>query len=156
VLIELARKLSNGAPAIVARAGQLGAITVATNMAGRGTDIRLSELAVGRGGLHVIVSELHEAGRIDRQLGGRCGRQGDPGRIMTFVSLEDDLIERHGPGPLLLAARWCFGQTIPLWAPTVARLAQVRAERLHARMRADLLRSDEWLGDAIAFVGEQE
>jgi preprotein translocase subunit SecA len=141
--------------AIVAQAGQLGAITVATNMAGRGTDIRLSEQAVSLGGLHVIISELHEAGRIDRQLGGRCGRQGDPGWISSHVSLEDDLIKRHGPHHLLMARR-LLGRTGLRWAPALAKLAQAGAERLHARMRADLLRSDEWLGDAIAFVGEQE
>jgi preprotein translocase subunit SecA len=141
--------------AIIAKAGEVGAITVATNMAGRGTDIRLSEQAVGLGGLHVMISELHEAGRIDRQLGGRCGRQGDPGEIRSHVSLEDDLIERHGPRFLGVAAPW-FRVKERSWAPLVARMAQARAERLHARMRADLLRSDEWLGDAIAFVGEQE
>ncbi len=65
---------------IVARAGERGAITIATNMAGRGTDIRLGDGAAGLGGLHVVISEPHEAGRIDRQLAGRCGRQGDPGQ----------------------------------------------------------------------------
>jgi preprotein translocase subunit SecA len=142
--------------AIVAQAGQVGAITVATNMAGRGTDIRLNEEARARGGLHVIISELHEAGRIDRQLGGRCGRQGDPGRISSHVALDDDLIQRHAPPVTRAGAGLWFGPAKSRWLLRTARLAQRHAERLHARMRADLLRSEEWIGDAIGFVGEQE
>ncbi len=75
---------------IIAEAGEPGRITVATNMAGRGTDIRLQGDSESRGGLHVIVSELHSAARIDRQLIGRCARQGDPGTFRQFMSLEDD------------------------------------------------------------------
>ena len=141
---------------VIADAGQCGAITVATNMAGRGTDIRLSEAAKSAGGLHVIVSELHEAARIDRQLAGRCGRQGDPGEVRTHVCLDDDLIKRHGPGFLRILIRMPGSGGSGWWIPAVARMAQKRAERLHARMRSALLRSDEWLGDATAFVGEQE
>ncbi|MFO1100576.1 MAG: prepilin peptidase [Xanthobacteraceae bacterium] len=141
---------------VIADAGQCGAITVATNMAGRGTDIRLSEAAKSAGGLHVIVSELHEAARIDRQLAGRCGRQGDPGEVRTHVCLDDDLIKRHGPGFLRILSRMLGSGGSGWWIPAVARMAQRRAERLHARMRSALLRSDEWLGDATAFVGEQE
>ncbi|WP_437223370.1 hypothetical protein SH661x_003190 [Planctomicrobium sp. SH661] len=74
---------------IIAQAGEPGRITVATNMAGRGTDIRLQGDSAARGGLHVIGSELHSARRIDRQLMGRCGRQGDPGSFRQFLSLED-------------------------------------------------------------------
>ena len=150
---------------IIARAGMRGAITVATNMAGRGTDIRLGEGTVELGGLHVILSEPHEAGRIDRQLAGRCGRQGDPGQICPHVALEDDLVGSHIPGWALAAVRlFCSGTNQADEAPRllrsvvslIARLAQGRAERLHAGMRADLLKSDEWLGDAIGFVGELE
>ena len=78
---------------IVAGAGELGRVTVATNMAGRGTDIKLSDEARAAGGLHVICSELHESARIDRQLIGRCGRQGDPGSFRQYLSLEDDILE---------------------------------------------------------------
>ncbi len=78
--------------AIVARAGQRGAVTIATNMAGRGTDIVLGEGVAGLGGLHVIGTERHESRRIDNQLRGRSGRQGDPGSSQFFVSLEDDLM----------------------------------------------------------------
>jgi len=77
---------------IVSHAGQPGKVTVATNMAGRGTDIKLSEEAVEAGGMHVICTELHESARIDRQLIGRCGRQGDPGSFRQFMSLDDDII----------------------------------------------------------------
>ncbi|MCE9607591.1 MAG: preprotein translocase subunit SecA [Planctomycetia bacterium] len=83
---------------IVARAGERGRVTVATNMAGRGTDIRLGAGTAELGGIHVIVSEMHEAARIDRQLVGRSGRQGDPGSYRYILSLEDDLL-REGLSP---------------------------------------------------------
>ncbi|HPC61696.1 MAG TPA: preprotein translocase subunit SecA [Verrucomicrobiota bacterium] len=81
---------------IVARAGQRGAVTIATNMAGRGTDIKLGPGVAELGGLHVIGTERHEARRIDRQLRGRCARQGDPGSSHFFISLEDDLMRLFG------------------------------------------------------------
>ncbi len=83
---------------IIARAGQRGSVTIATNMAGRGTDIKLGAGVPGAGGLHVIGSERHEARRIDRQLRGRCARQGDPGSSRFYVSLEDDLMRMFGSG----------------------------------------------------------
>src|SRR6059036_2530175 len=81
---------------IIARAGQRGAVTIATNMAGRGTDIKLGPEVPAVGGLHVIGTERHEARRIDRQLRGRCARQGDPGSSHFFISLEDDLMRLFG------------------------------------------------------------
>jgi len=81
---------------IVARAGQRSAVTIATNMAGRGTDIKLAAGVPDIGGLHVIGTERHEARRIDRQLRGRCARQGDPGSSHFFISLEDDLMRLFG------------------------------------------------------------
>jgi len=81
---------------IVTRAGQRGAVTIATNMAGRGTDIKLGPGVADAGGLHVIGTERHEARRIDRQLRGRCARQGDPGSSHFFISLEDDLMRLFG------------------------------------------------------------
>jgi len=81
---------------IVARAGQRGSVTIATNMAGRGTDIKLGPGIAEAGGLHVIGTERHEARRIDRQLRGRCARQGDPGSSHFFISLEDDLMRLFG------------------------------------------------------------
>ncbi|MDD4097990.1 MAG: preprotein translocase subunit SecA [Lentisphaeria bacterium] len=81
---------------IVARAGQLAAVTIATNMAGRGTDIKLGPGVKEAGGLHVIGSERHDARRIDRQLRGRCARQGDPGSSRFYISLEDNLMRLFG------------------------------------------------------------
>ena len=81
---------------IIAKAGQKGAVTIATNMAGRGTDIKLGEGVKGLGGLHILGTERHEARRIDNQLRGRAGRQGDPGSSQFFVSLEDELMRRFG------------------------------------------------------------
>ncbi len=81
---------------IVSRAGMPGAITIATNMAGRGTDIKLGPGVVEKGGLHIVGTERHEARRIDRQLRGRSGRQGDPGSTKFFLSLEDDLMRLFG------------------------------------------------------------
>jgi preprotein translocase subunit SecA len=81
---------------IVTRAGQRGSITIATNMAGRGTDIKLGAGVADAGGLHVLGTERHEARRIDRQLRGRCARQGDPGSSHFFISLEDDLMRLFG------------------------------------------------------------
>ena len=141
---------------VVAAAGRPGAITVATNMAGRGTDIRIDDATAEAGGLRVIVSEPHEAGRIDRQLVGRCGRQGQPGEAEMHVALDDALMTRHGqPAERALAAllaRPTGGRSVA-WA---ARRAQRRSERLHTGMRRDLLRADAWIEDAIAFAGSPE
>ncbi len=86
---------------IITRAGQRGAITIATNMAGRGTDIKLGPGVADLGGLHVLATERHEARRIDRQLRGRCSRQGDPGSSHFFISLEDDLMRLFGAGNIV-------------------------------------------------------
>ena len=144
--------------AIIARAGEPGRITVATNMAGRGTDIRLAPGVAERGGLHVIATERHEARRIDRQLFGRCARQGDPGSYEMILSLEDELFTNHGN------SLWrFFGSNVyrchPLsrWLGNVAlRLAQRAAERLHWQMRRDLLKADDHLETALAFSGRFE
>jgi preprotein translocase subunit SecA len=141
---------------IVARAGAAGAITVATNMAGRGTDIRPTPEALEQGGLFVFVTELHEAARIDRQLEGRTARQGEPGEVRAHVSLDDAIVQRHFPPLLVAGARLAAARLGSRSIAGVARLAQYRAERLHARMRRELLKSDEWVGDATAFAGEQE
>ncbi|GHT18109.1 protein translocase subunit SecA 2 [Planctomycetales bacterium] len=83
---------------IVARAGERGKVTVSTNMAGRGTDIKIPDEIKDLGGLHVICTEMHESARIDRQLIGRCGRQGDPGTYRQYLSMEDELLEKaFGP-----------------------------------------------------------
>lgn len=142
--------------AIVAEAGQPGRITVATNMAGRGTDIKLAGGVTDVGGLHVILTERHDSRRIDRQFEGRCGRQGDPGHVEAYLSLEDELM--RGPD----AARWravaaglmrMFGPRAAGW---VLRRRQLRVERLHARMRRDLMENDRSLGRLLAMSGELE
>lgn len=83
---------------MIAAAGSRGRITVATTMAGRGTDIRLGPDVAGLGGLHVLATELHDARRIDRQLFGRGGRQGDPGSFQAIVSLEDEIVHEYFGG----------------------------------------------------------
>jgi preprotein translocase subunit SecA len=82
--------------ALIARAGELNAVTISTNMAGRGTDIKLGEGVAAIGGLHIVGTNRHEARRIDFQLRGRAGRQGDPGSSRFIVSLEDDIMARYG------------------------------------------------------------
>jgi len=145
---------------IVALAGQRGRITVATNMAGRGTDIRLGPGVAELGGLHVIATERHEARRIDRQLFGRCGRQGDLGTCEAIVSLDDELItiylNKHFVrviGSALGNPRTRVGQRS---GKLLFRIGQIAAERLHARMRRQLLKMDEHLSDALAFSGRPE
>ena len=142
---------------IIAEAGQPGRITVATNMAGRGTDIRLAPSVLERGGLHVIATERHDAGRIDRQLFGRCGRQGDPGSAEALVSLEDDLVATHGGAWRRLASPLGRASKAPSWLAGLAvRQAQRAAERAHGRMRRDLVRFDEQMDSTLAFSGPGE
>ena len=126
---------------IVAGAGEVSRVTVATNMAGRGTDIKVSPPSLELGGLHVICTEVHESARIDRQLIGRCGRQGDPGTFRQFMSLEDELLElglgpdkakrirTHANQPAKVLARFasCF------------RNAQAKIEKRHFHGRKMLL-----------------
>jgi preprotein translocase subunit SecA len=140
---------------LVAEAGVRGRITVATNMAGRGTDIKLGEGVTDIGGLHVIATDRHEARRIDRQLFGRCGRQGDPGTHEEIVSLEDQLVEANA-GPVALAARAQGGGADARVRKAAVVLAQQRAERLHARMRRATLKTDERVANRLAFSGRSE
>jgi len=126
---------------IVEQAGQKGKITVATNMAGRGTDIKLSEDVGEIGGLHVICSELHEAQRVDRQLIGRCGRQGDPGTYRQFLALDDEILET-GFGPkkyAKLVARGLKAKGPLRGLVSLFMKAQRRVERRHFRDRKILL-----------------
>jgi preprotein translocase subunit SecA len=141
---------------IIAQAGERGRITVATNMAGRGTDIHLGEGAAELGGLHVIMTERHDARRIDDQLAGRSGRQGEPGCFQAILSLEDPLMD-FDTGPILSRLTKPAMQMAGDWVGRAAlRLAQRRAEWLHARMRADLLRSDRTQTKTLAFSGRPE
>jgi len=123
---------------IVARAGERGQITVSTNMAGRGTDIKLGEGVAELGGLHVICTELHDSARIDRQLVGRCGRQGDPGTWRQYVSLDDDILTTaHGPKRAAWIAarlRWRRGGN-PERLLATFKGAQRTVEARHRRQR---------------------
>lgn len=128
--------------AIIAQAGRQGAVTVATNMAGRGTDIQLEPAAVALGGLHIICSELHESARIDRQLIGRCGRQGDPGSYRHFHCWEDDILVA-GYGKRAERWRQAVRQGRAVRGDvSVFRTAQRRVERRHFKARQQLLFQD--------------
>ena len=131
--------------AIVARAGETRRVTVATNMAGRGTDIKLDPQVAQAGGLHVIGTELHESRRIDRQLIGRSARQGDPGSAQFLISIEDPLIRRYRKKRSdRMARRYCDRQ-LPLHGGGVRRFfrrVQRSIERQHRKMRSQLIKYD--------------
>jgi preprotein translocase subunit SecA len=144
---------------IVAMAGQRGRITVATNMAGRGTDIKLGPGVEELGGLAVIATELHESRRIDRQLFGRSGRQGEPGSFEAIVSVEDELSTVYASRPIRGLAAFFARKSGRISQPALRRLlraAQARAERHHAAVRRDLLATDERMSDLLAFSGKGE
>ncbi len=144
---------------IVAAAGEAGRITISTNMAGRGTDIKLGRGVAEMGGLHVIATERHESGRIDRQLFGRCARQGDPGSAQAFMSAEDELIRRFVPAPMrnrLMNALAVGAPGADLLAKTALFHAQGAAQRLAYRQRRNVLKMDTWLEDALSFAGPAE
>ena len=132
---------------IVARAGQRGAVTIATNMAGRGTDIMLGEGVAELGGLHIIGTERHEARRIDNQLRGRSGRQGDPGSSQFFLSLEDELMIRFGAANLMgMMERLGFDENSPIESKMVTKAiesAQKRVEGANFDMRRVVLQYDD-------------
>ena len=132
---------------IIARAGQRGSVTIATNMAGRGTDIKLGPGVADLGGLHVLATERHEARRIDRQLRGRCARQGDPGSSHFFLSLEDDLMRLFGSDKIVKVMER-FGQEEgqELEHPLLNRsiqTAQKRVEQHNFQMRKRTLEYDD-------------
>lgn len=148
---------------IVKHAGEAGRITIATNMAGRGTDILLGAGVAAAGGLHVIATEPNDSGRVDRQLFGRAGRQGNPGSARRFVCMDDELIRRFVPESL----RRRFGRAGRDGADAGGdlagaraagvrwnvRYAQLAASWLAARQRASVLRHDTWLDEALSFSG---
>ena len=131
---------------IVAQAGQAGKVTIATNMAGRGTDIKLGEGVVELGGLHILGTERHESRRIDNQLRGRSGRQGDPGSSRFYLSLEDDLMRLFGSDRLSgLMQKLGMQEGEPIENNMVSRAienAQKRVEGHHFEIRKTLLDYD--------------
>jgi preprotein translocase subunit SecA len=136
---------------VIARAGGAGQVTVATNMAGRGTDIRPGPQALQAGGLHVILTEFHESPRIDRQLFGRCARQGQPGRVQALVGAEDEIWD-HQPRLLrsLMAGEGVAARLTLHW---LRRRAQAAAERRAYGVRLQTLRHDSELHRLIGFAG---
>jgi preprotein translocase subunit SecA len=128
---------------IVSQAGQKGQITVATNMAGRGTDIKLQRGIADLGGLHVISTEPHGSGRVDRQLFGRAARQGDPGSAQMFCSAEDDLFMRHARN---LRKTWRA-----IGPKRLIKIAQARAEKLARFNRKQVLKADDWMDQSLPF-----
>jgi preprotein translocase subunit SecA len=136
---------------IVAEAGIAGRITVATNMAGRGTDIRPDAQALAAGGLHVILTEFHESPRVDRQLFGRSARQGQPGTVQAIVSLQDPLLK---PQPSALKRLSAGDGRLPgLLLRWLVRRAQAQAERRAYRVRLQTLRHDRERHRLIGFAG---
>jgi len=143
---------------IVAGAGQPGRVTVATNMAGRGTDIQLHPAVRDAGGLHVVLTEYHESRRIDRQLFGRAGRQGDPGSYESIVALDDELFRRFAGSRLLrLVAKGVrSGRPVPaVIGRTLRKHSQAAAERLHARARRIALAQDQRFSTILGFAGTE-
>ncbi|MCH8331576.1 MAG: preprotein translocase subunit SecA, partial [Bacteroidetes bacterium] len=124
---------------IVAEAGQASAVTIATNMAGRGTDIKLGEGVVASGGLAIVGSERHDSRRIDRQLRGRAGRQGDPGSSQFYVSLEDELMRRFGGDRIKTVMSWTgMDEDTPIENSLITKSiggAQVKVESYHFDIR---------------------
>ncbi len=141
---------------IIALAGERGRITIATNMAGRGTDIKLGSGVVALGGLHVIATERYESGRVDRQLFGRAARQGDPGSVQAFVSAEDELVRKYLPKALrktfkkLAQGSRAGGQK---GCGFLINLAQKKAQSIAFKQRQSVMRSDAWMDQALSFTG---
>ncbi len=130
---------------IVARAGESGRVTVATNMAGRGTDITLPREVSAIGGLHVICTELHDSARIDRQLYGRCGRQGDPGTCRQYISIDDDILETaHGKRRAEKTRKKTSGTgELSAAAAKSIRQAQRKVEKKYFRDRSVMLHHEK-------------
>ncbi|MGC8766269.1 MAG: SEC-C metal-binding domain-containing protein [Brevinematia bacterium] len=136
---------------IIAEAGKKFAVTVATNMAGRGVDIKLGEGVRELGGLHVIGTERHESRRIDNQLRGRSGRQGDPGFSRFYVSFEDGLLRLFGSDRLrkmMSALKWEYGQELEHpWLTSAIENAQKKVEKYNFEIRRYLLEYDNVLNE---------
>jgi preprotein translocase subunit SecA len=143
---------------LVAQAGQPGRVTVATNMAGRGTDILLGEGVAVRGGLHVILTEYNESQRIDRQLVGRSARQGDPGSAEVIVALDDEIFVNHAPAATAWLRRLSTdrGAVPRIGLALLQRWAQGRVERIHREAREATLRQDRRMVQMLSFSGRGE
>jgi len=144
---------------IVAAAGEAGRVTVATNMAGRGTDIALAAGVARSGGLHVILTEYHDSKRIDRQLMGRCARQGDPGSGEVIVALDDELFVTQAAWLTRRLRDWSAARGTGLSSRAIEwlrRIAQGAAEARYRDARTQTLRHDRQLSRMLAFTGRGE
>jgi preprotein translocase subunit SecA len=138
---------------IIERAGEPGTVTIATNMAGRGTDIRLGADAAALGGLLVLATEPHRSTRIDRQLFGRAARQGDPGGGVLFLSCEDELLVDFLPAALRRGLQAALAWRLPgarALGVGVCRWTQWRAERAAYRQRMAVFNQDKWIQDNLS------
>ncbi|WP_139491179.1 preprotein translocase subunit SecA [Brevibacillus dissolubilis] len=144
---------------IVARAGQYGAVTIATNMAGRGTDIKLGSGVPEVGGLHILGTERHESRRIDNQLRGRAGRQGDPGSSSFFLSLEDELMRRFGAENIMaMMDRLGMEEDVPIESRLVSKAvesAQKRVEGSNFDARKGVLQYDDVMNQQREVIYKQ-
>jgi preprotein translocase subunit SecA len=144
---------------IVERAGEAGQITIATNMAGRGTDIAVPRSVTQRGGLHIICCQHNGARRIDRQLHGRCARRGDPGSVETILSVDDPLIDSFLPNPIKTFIRFGLrrkGLLAKPLAQILLCLPQIFEERRQWLQRWQLLQQDSLLDRRLSFGGKGE
>ena len=145
---------------VIERAGEWGAVTLATSMAGRGTDIALSPEVAHAGGLHVILTERHDNGRVDRQLVGRCARQGDPGSRESILSMDDEIVRERWPRLVGFVRQWLIlapNSLLPRWLGLACHnIAQHQLEQEHRRVRRALLSSDFDVRSALSFSGQME
>ncbi len=143
--------------AVVAAAGQPRAVTIATSMAGRGTDIKLHNDVRDAGGLHVIIAELQDARRIDRQLEGRCARQGDPGSVEYILSRQDPLVQVYAARVQQALSPFLSLPMLGSWLGfKIQRFAQSRLEQRHRIERKFTLRGDERERNLLAFLGDDD
>lgn len=144
---------------IISRAGQSGSVTIATNMAGRGTDILLGEGVAGLGGLHIIGTERHESRRIDNQLRGRAGRQGDPGSSQFYLSLQDELMRRFGAENIMgMMDRLGLDEDQPIESRMITRAvesAQKRVEGSNFDTRKIVLQYDDVMNQQREIIYKQ-
>jgi len=144
---------------IISHAGNLKAVTIATNMAGRGVDIALEEGVVELGGLHIIGTERHESRRIDNQLRGRAGRQGDPGSSRFYLSLEDELMRKFGSEKLSNAMEWLgMKENVPIEHPWISKSienAQKRVEGHNFEIRKQIIKYDDVRNTQRGIIYEQ-
>ncbi|MGN7614118.1 prepilin peptidase [Magnetococcales bacterium HHB-1] len=141
---------------IVSQAGLKGKITIATNMAGRGTDIKLGSGVAELGGLHVIAAERNESLRIDRQLFGRCARQGDPGSVQAFMSLDDEMVRRFIPEKMRKNMVAYLNSKKPganNFACKIVAYTQSLTQKQAFKQRREVLKVDDFMEDALSFAG---